>query len=95
MIAAGLLTVDMLTPNGRSLKEKRQVLNSLKDRLRRRFNVSVAETDYHDKWQRSQLSIVGVARDRVELEARLTRVLNFLEGELKITILDHKLQALR
>lgn len=48
----------------RSLKDKRRVLKSLKDRLHQRFNVSVAETDHHDLWQRCELACCVVARDR-------------------------------
>jgi hypothetical protein len=48
----------------RSLKDKRRILKSLKDRLHNQFNVSVAETDLHDLWQRAELSCCVVATDR-------------------------------
>ncbi|MCK4351047.1 MAG: DUF503 domain-containing protein, partial [Candidatus Krumholzibacteria bacterium] len=51
------LRVQFLLPGCNSLKEKRFVLNSLKARLRNRFNVSVCEIDYQDKWQRSELGL--------------------------------------
>ncbi len=47
-----------------SLKEKRAVLKSLKDRLHNQFNVSVAETDHHDLWQRAELTASVVSTDR-------------------------------
>jgi hypothetical protein len=95
MSAVILLTVEIFTQNHHSLKDKRQVLHSIRDRLHQRFNVSVAETDYLDKWQRSQLSIVSVGQDRVEVEARLARVIHFLDHDLRVTILDHKFEALK
>ncbi len=49
----GLLTLELHIPDAQSLKDKRQVLRSLKDKLRRQFNVAVAELDHHDVWQRS------------------------------------------
>ena len=49
----GLLTLEIYIPEAHSLKDKRQVLRSLKDRLRRKFNVAVAELDGQDSWQRS------------------------------------------
>ncbi len=51
-----------------SLKDKRQVVKSLKDRLRDRFNVAVAEIDGLDSWQRSVVSVVTVSNDRVFAE---------------------------
>jgi uncharacterized protein len=51
-----------------SLKDKRAVLKSLKDRLHNRFNVSVAETAHHDLWQRAELTASVVSTDRVHAE---------------------------
>lgn len=51
-----------------SLKDKRRILKSLKDRLHRQFNVSVAETATHDRWQRAELSCCVVAVDRQQAE---------------------------
>ena len=57
----GLLTLELHIAEAQSLKDKRQVLRSLKDRLRAKFNVAVAELDFEDKWQRS---VVGVVNER-------------------------------
>ncbi|HEV8263488.1 MAG TPA: DUF503 domain-containing protein [Gemmatimonadales bacterium] len=51
-----------------SLKDKRAVLKSLKDRLHNRFNVSVAETAHHDLWQRAELTASVVSTDRRHAE---------------------------
>ena len=53
MAAIGVLTLELRLENSHSLKEKRHVVQSLKDRLRHKFNVSVAEIDYQDLWQRA------------------------------------------
>ncbi len=52
-MVVGVLQVDVHLPRAHSLKEKRSVLNSLKDQLRGRFNVAVAEVDATEKWQRA------------------------------------------
>ena len=52
----GLLTLEIYIPDSHSLKDKRQILRSLKDRLRARFNVAVAELDHNDAWQRDRKS---------------------------------------
>jgi len=70
-VTIGIYTLELHLPTARSLKDKRQVLRRLKDRLRSRFNVAVAELDDHaDLWQRGGLMIVSVATSRDAL-ARL------------------------
>ena len=63
--------------NSHSLKDKRQVVKSLKDRLRRKFNVSVAEIEYQDLWQRAAVAVATVSSDRAHAE----RVLQTVERE--------------
>ena len=66
-------------PGVTSLKEKRQVLRSLKDRLRVHYNVSVAEVDHQDLWQRCTLGIAGIASARVPLEQTFSSI----QGEVE------------
>jgi len=70
----GLLTLEIHLPGARSLKDKRQVLRGFVARLRKRFNVSVAEVEHQDLWQRAGLAVVAVNTDRVHLEATLQSV---------------------
>ena len=63
MIVIALLTLDIHIPHAHSLKDKRMVVRSLKDRLRAKFNVSVSEVDHQDLWQRAQVSVVTVGSD--------------------------------
>ena len=67
----GLLTIELHFPHSRSLKEKRMVVKAIKDRLRSRFNVSVAETGYQELWQRAVISAVSVSSERRGLEGLL------------------------
>ena len=60
----GLSTWELHLVGCQSLKDKRQVLKSLKDRLHQRFNVSAAETDHQDLWQRAELTVCVVSTDR-------------------------------
>jgi uncharacterized protein len=83
-----LLTVDILIPGCSSLKEKRYVLSSLKARLRSRFNASVAEVDFQNKWQRSLIAIALVGSDHATLDGACTRVRNFIEGDHRVQIAD-------
>lgn len=54
----GFLSLDIHFPHSQSLKEKRKELNSLKDRVRKKYNVALAELDYQDTWQRTKIGIV-------------------------------------
>lgn len=70
----GLLTLELHIPDARSLKDKRQVLRSLKDRLRDRFNVAVAELDHQELWQRARVGVAAVSNDAHHLEQSLRAV---------------------
>jgi uncharacterized protein YlxP (DUF503 family) len=70
----GLLTLEIHIADAQSLKDKRQVLRSLKDRLRSHFNVAVAELDHQDLWQRSRVGVVSISNDGKPLEELLSAV---------------------
>lgn len=71
-----MLTLEIHVEEAHSLKEKRHVVKSLKDRLRERFNVAVAEIGHLDSWQHSVVAAVTVSNDRVHAEQLLQHVEN-------------------
>ncbi|MGH7475514.1 MAG: DUF503 domain-containing protein [Longimicrobiales bacterium] len=71
-----------------SLKEKRSVIKSLKDRLHERFNVSVAETDHQDRWQRAELTACVVASARQQAESVLQTADQLVAAEHRARIID-------
>jgi uncharacterized protein YlxP (DUF503 family) len=72
-----VLTVDMYLPGSTSLKDKRAILRRLKDRLANKFNISIAEVDYQDKWQRAQLGVAQVGNDYKFLEKNMNQILKY------------------
>ncbi len=74
MPSVGVLTLELHLPESHSLKDKRHTVKGLKDRLRSRHNVAVAEIDFQDTWQRSLISAVTVSSDRVRAEQVLQAV---------------------
>ncbi len=68
------LTLELRIEAGHSLKDKRQVVRSLKDRLRNSFNVSVAEMEVTDLWQRATLGVVSISDSRDYLEGLMRNV---------------------
>ena len=77
-----------------SLKDKRRVLKSLKDRLHQRFNVSVAETDHQDLWQRAELTCSVVATDRRQASSVLSAADEFVAANGTVRIIDSTTQFL-
>jgi len=68
------LTLDLRIEGAQSLKDKRQVLRSLKDKLRAHFNVAVAELDHTDLWQRATVGVVSISASRDYLDGLMQNV---------------------
>jgi len=77
----GVCSWSLSLPGCRSLKEKRMVVKSLKERLQHRFRVSVAETAHQDLWTRAELTAAVVAADRSQADSVLDKLDRFLEGD--------------
>lgn len=90
----GLLTVELHFPQARSLKEKRMVLKSLKDRLRGRFNVAVAETGFQELWQRASLAAVSVSSERRGLESALQAIARDIEDRYPSELVDISIELI-
>lgn len=91
-MAVVLLTVEFHFPFAQSLKDKRMILRGVKDRTKK-FNVSVAEVDHHDLWQRATLAVVAVATDAAHAERELQAAVDEIErhepGLITRTEIEH------
>ncbi len=90
----GLLTLELQIPEAQSLKDKRQVLRRLKDRLRGQFNVAVAELDHLDAWQRSLVGVVTLSNEESHLEEALQNVLGEADRILGPMLVRHAMELL-
>ncbi|MEZ4414214.1 MAG: DUF503 domain-containing protein [Gemmatimonadota bacterium] len=81
-----LLVFHLAFPEAQSLKDKRMVLRSVKDRLRTRFNVSVAETGGQDLWGRGELSVVYLSPDVAQADAVESRIDRLLDESGRLVI---------
>jgi uncharacterized protein len=79
-VVVGLMVWELHLPGCTSLKEKRSVLKSMKDRLHREFNVAVAETDHQDLLQRAELAACTVSNERRHTESVLTSADRLIEN---------------
>ncbi len=76
----GILGVEFHLHGNESLKDKRRVANSLKQKVRGKFNVSIAEVDSENDMARLCLAVVSVSNDKSHLESRLTKCLSMMEA---------------
>jgi uncharacterized protein YlxP (DUF503 family) len=90
----GLLTLDLHFPGARSLKDKRQVLRSFEQRVRNRHNVSVAEVEHQDVWQRATVAVVSVNTDHVHLEQTLSAVAAEAASARDALLVDQHMEVL-
>ena len=88
----GILYVELFIGSAQSLKDKRSVLGSLKDRIRCKFNVSVAELDGHDKWQVCTMGLTMIGTDNRYIDSTLQNVVSFIEGNPLVEICGHEIQ---
>lgn len=84
----GVRSFELHLAAAHSLKDKRSVVKSLKDRLHNEFNVSVAETARHDAWQAAELTVCMVAIDRRHAESVLASVDRLIEANPLCRIVD-------
>ena len=90
----GVLQVDLHLDKARTLKEKRQVVRSVLDRLRANFNVSAAEVESLDLLQRAGIGISAVSNDADYVRGQLQKVLGHLERHPQARVIDHQLEVL-
>jgi uncharacterized protein YlxP (DUF503 family) len=90
----GLLTLELHIADAQSLKDKRQVLRSLKDRLRAHFNVAVAELDFEDTWQRSVVGVVTLSNEERHVEEALQKILAEADRILGPMVVSHAVEIL-
>jgi uncharacterized protein len=93
-MVVGLCTVELFIAGSQSLKDKRQVLHSLKDRLRGKFNLSIAEVDGQDLWQKAVLGMACVANDGGYVNQVLEQALNVIRGMPAVEIVRTKQELL-
>jgi len=90
----GLLTLELHIPDAQSLKDKRQVLRSLKDKLRGDFNVAVAELEHHEVWQRSVVGVVTLSNEEKHLRQMLEKALDEADRILGSALINQAIEIL-
>jgi uncharacterized protein len=87
-------TVELHLPDIGSLKGKRRALKGLKDTLRRRFEISVAEVDHHDVWQRATLALACVSGDSRHANEVISKAMDYIEDHVDGWVTDIQVEIL-
>ncbi|HEY3347170.1 MAG TPA: DUF503 domain-containing protein [Nitrospirota bacterium] len=90
----GILTVELHIPEAGSLKGKRSVVKGLKDRIRSKFNVSVAEVGDNDLWQRTTIGISCVSSEKKHAGEMLDHVLDLIRSNTSAELIDYQIEIL-
>ena len=88
-MVVGVCTIDLHLPGTGSLKDKRRILLSMKERIKKAYNVSIAEVDGNDLWQRAVLGIACVANEGRYVNQVLDGVLNTIRANPAVELVDH------
>lgn len=87
-------TVELHLPGVGSLKEKRHVLKGVKEKVRQRFEVSVAEVNHQDSWQRATLAVACVSQDSRHANEVISKALDFIESLVDGHVIDIQTEIL-
>jgi uncharacterized protein YlxP (DUF503 family) len=90
-MVVGILQFELSLPSADSLKAKRMVIRSLKDRIRKNFNVSVAEVDENDQWGSAVLAVVMVSNDCRFANKILSKTVDLIESSRDLVVDDYQL----
>ncbi len=90
----GLLHLELMVGDAMTLKDKRRVVKSFKDRIANRFNVSIAEVDHLDSIRRCLLAVVMVSNDSRYIEGALQQIVNAATGHPGWFLVDYELEQL-
>ena len=90
----GTCELELIIYESNSLKDKRHVIKSIMERLRARYNVSVAEVDYMDLWNRSSIGVAVVSNSRPLCESVLSKVMDFVDNDDRVEIINHSIEVI-
>jgi len=93
-MVVGVLKLVFFIHDNHSLKGKRKVVKSLTDKVKNRFNVSIAETGSNDKWQKIELGISTVGNDRRHVDSSLANVLSYIENLYIAELVDSSIDII-
>lgn len=93
-MVVGILQIELSIPDAFSLKDKRQAVKSLKDRIGHNHNVSIAEVGALDEHRRSILGVAMVANDKAYVEGALSKLVDLVRMTTNVVLQDYQMEFL-
>lgn len=90
----GICNVKLILHDTHSLKDKRHIIKSLMERIRARYNASIAETDLNDYWGSAVISFACVSNEKAAANSQVNNILNFIEGDYRVEVSDVNIEIL-
>ncbi|NLP13843.1 MAG: DUF503 domain-containing protein [Clostridium sp.] len=90
----GVCRVVLYINEGFSLKEKRHIIKSIIQRLRSKFNASVAEVDLNDKWKNAVIGISCVSNEAAHVDSMMANIVNFIENDGRVVLTDYSTESI-
>lgn len=92
-MVVGICNIELVMFENHSLKEKRHLIKSIIDKIKHRYNVSIAEVGEQDKWQKSEIGIACVSNDRKYVDGVLQKIINYIDrdGRFDLKILHYEI----
>lgn len=88
----GICVIELYIPQNGSLKGKRQVLQSMKIKIKNKFNVAIAEVGEQDLWQKAVLGVTTVANDIRFVNEVMDKVVDFIASNPQVEVVHHQLE---
>ena len=93
-MVVGILQLRLMIRDAQSLKDKRRIVKSLRDRIRNRFNVSASEVDSLDQHQQAVLGITLATNDRIFADQVLAKVVDLVRATPGASLIDYDIEIL-
>jgi hypothetical protein len=93
-MVAGICRMTLIIHDNHSLKGKRKVLKSIIDKVRNRFNISIAEVGSNDAWQKAEIGLAAIGNDRVFINSVIDKAVNFIEGLEIAEVTDYQIELI-
>ncbi len=88
-LVIGILKIKLSIDEVYSLKEKRHIIKSMIERLRARFNASVAEVDLNDKWNGAVIGVACISNEASHADSQMANIVNFVENDGRALVIDY------
>ena len=89
----GTCEIELIIYEANSLKEKRHVIKSIIERIKTRFNASIAEVDYNDLWNRSLIGVAVVSNQKALCESMISKIIDFIDNDERVEIINHYMEV--